>query len=485
MMQSESFTGAASAGPDYAGDISCGTDSCSVVIFGETGAGKSSLVNLIARTEAAPTSPDAMGCTDGTKEYMRDVLIQDKLLKVKLLDTAGLNEGSGGTVPAEEARKVLRKLLQKRIEQDDVNLLVYCVQGTKQGRHGIKALCRNYEICNSEAQGRIPIVLVVTGLENMKVEMEEWWKNNEQFISEYSMTFAGHACITTLTDDAGLKERHDQSYHAVCKLIEECRTRNRHKKYGPKKIVLFGEAGAGKSSVVNLIAGKEIATTSNDMQRCTLHWKDHTIDFGGESYTVFDTVGLEEPQLGIKGYLESVENAYRLIKELDQQGGIDLLLFCIRAGRLSSAIQSNYRLFHEFLCEKKVPIVLVFTHLEREKRMEDWWERQQSFFEKTYGIRVTDHACITAANRLDGRHKLLYEESRGAVRDLVKKLTADEQKSSWTGGNKRFVSFMRKLKELLPEPLDLKKKDIVSRLIQRCSLSPDVAKQLAEMIKQG
>lgn len=484
-MQSQSFIGAASAGSNYTEDISCGTDSCSVVIFGETGAGKSSLVNLITRTEAAPTSPDAMGCTNGTKEYMHDISIQDKILKVKLLDTAGLNEGADGTVPAEEARKVLRKLLQKRMGQDDINLLVYCVQGTKQGRHGIKALCRNYEICKSEVQGRIPIVLVVTGLENMKVEMEEWWKNNEQFISEYSMTFAGHACITTLTDDAKLKERHDQSYHAVCKLIEECRKRNGHRKDGPKKIVLFGEAGAGKSSVVNLIAGKEIATTSNDMQRCTLHWKDHTIDFGGESYTVFDTVGLEEPQLGIKGYLESVENAYRLIKELDQQGGIDLLLFCIRAGRLSSAIQSNYRLFHEFLCEKKVPIVLVFTHLEREMRMEDWWERQQSAFEKAYGIRVTDHACITAANRMDGRHKQLYEESRGAVRDLVKKLTVDEQKSSWTGGNKRFVSFMRKLKELLPEPLDLKKKDIVSRLILRCSLSPDVAKQLAEMIKQG
>jgi predicted GTPase len=389
--------------------------------------------------------------------------------------------------------------------QDDINLLVYCVQGTKQGRHGIKALCRNYEICKSEVQGQIPIVLVVTGLENMRAEMEQWWKNNEQFISEYSMTFAGHACITTLTDEAKLKERHDQSYRAVCKLIEECRkrcifvmlfvlcvlliftlsSRNEPKKDGPKKIVLFGEAGAGKSSVVNLIAGKEIATTSNDMQRCTLHWKDHTIDFGGESYTVFDTVGLEEPQLGISGYLESVENAYRLIKKLDQQGGIDLLLFCIRAGRFSSAIQSNYRLFHEFLCEKKVPIVLVFTHLEREMRMEDWWERQQSTFEKTYGIRVADHVCITAANGLDGRHKQFYEESRHAVRDLIKKLTADEQKSSWTGGNSRFVSLMRKLKELLPEHLDLKKKDIVSRLILRCSLSPDVAKHLAEMIKQG
>jgi predicted GTPase len=482
MPRSGSFTGTTSAGSNDAEEVSFCTENCSVIIFGETGAGKSSLINLIAGTEAAPTSPDAMGCTAGTKEYVHDISVQNKTLKVKLLDTAGLNEGSEGTVPADEGRKVLKKLLQKRMGQDDINLIMYCVQGAKQGPQGIKGLCRNYEMCKSEVQGRIPIVLVVTGLENMKTEMEEWWKNNERFISEHSMAFAGHACITTLTDDATLRGRRDQSYHAVCKLIEECRTRNGH---GPKKIVLFGEAGAGKSSVVNLMAGKEVAATSNDMQRCTLHWQDHAIDFGGESYTVFDTVGLEKPQLGISGYLDSVENVYRLIKELDQQGGIDLLLFCIRAGgRLSPAIQSNYRLFHEFLCEKKVPIVIVFTHLERELRMEDWWERQQSTFEKTFGIRVADHACITAANRLDGRHKDLYEESRVTVRDLVKKFTADEQKSTWIGGNGRFVSFMRKLKDLLPEPLDPKKKDIVSRLIQRCSLSPDVARQLAEMIKQ-
>ncbi|KAG2111802.1 P-loop containing nucleoside triphosphate hydrolase protein [Suillus cothurnatus] len=391
MPRSGSFTGTTSASSNDAEEVSFCTENCSVIIFGETGAGKSSLINLIAGTEAAPTSPDAMGCTAGTKEYVHDISVQNKTLKVKLLDTAGLNEGSEGTVPADEGRKVLKKLLQKRMGQDDINLIMYCVQGAKQGPQGIKGLCRNYEMCKSEVQGRIPIVLVVTGLENMKTEMEEWWKNNERFISEHSMAFAGHACITTLTDDATLRGRRDQSYHAVCKLIEECRTRNGH---GPKKIVLFGEAGAGKSSVVNLMAGKEVAATSNDMQRCTLHWQDHAIDFGGESYTVFDTVGLEKPQLGIGGYLDSVENVYRLIKELDQQGGIDLLLFCIRAGgRLSPAIQSNYRLFHEFLCEKKVPIVIVFTHLERELRMEDWWERQQSTFEKTLGIRVADH-CV-------------------------------------------------------------------------------------------
>ncbi|KAJ8593882.1 P-loop containing nucleoside triphosphate hydrolase protein, partial [Rhizopogon salebrosus TDB-379] len=161
-------------------------------------------------------------------------------------------------------------------------------------------------------------------------------------------------------------------------------------------IVLFGETGAGKSSVVNLMARRDRAKTSPDMERCTLDWQEHPVAFDGCVYKVFDTVGLEEPQLGMKEYLDIIVNAYNLIKKLNTEGGIDLLLFCVRAGRVTATLQTNYRLFYEWLCEKKVPIALVLTGLEREpKSMEDWWTRNKHIFAK-YEIRVAGHACITA-----------------------------------------------------------------------------------------
>ncbi|KAG1771158.1 P-loop containing nucleoside triphosphate hydrolase protein [Suillus placidus] len=249
-----------------------------------------------------------------------------------------------------------------------------------------------------------------------------------------------------------------------------------------QSIVLFGDTGAGKSSLINLMAGKEVACTSPDMQRCTMHWEEYNIGFGDTSYKVFDTVGLEAPQLGIKEYLEFVENAYRLISQLDKQGGIDLLLFCVRAGRVTATLQSNYRLFHEFLCEKKIPIVLAITNLEREKRMEDWWERNEGTFDN-YQIKVAGHACITAANRLDGRHKDLYEESRVTIRNLVERFTANEQKQPWLGGDNLFVSLTHKLKELLKGSSRVRRKDLVTHLTKRCGISREVAKQLADMIK--
>ncbi|KAG1844468.1 hypothetical protein F4604DRAFT_1821421 [Suillus subluteus] len=62
-----------------------------------------------------------------------------------------------------------------------------------------------------------------------------------------------------------------------------------------KNIVLFGQPGAGKSSLINLMAGEAVARTSSDMRSCTLQWQQYPITFNGKSYNVFDTVGLEAP----------------------------------------------------------------------------------------------------------------------------------------------------------------------------------------------
>jgi predicted GTPase len=239
--------------------------------------------------------------------------------------------------------------------------------------------------------------------------------------------------------------------------------------------------GVGKSSLINLMAGEEVANISPDTQRCTMRWQEYTISFGGDSYKVFDTMGLEEPWLGIKGYLETVENAYGLIKALDHEGGIDLLLFCIRAGRDFASLKSNYQLFHEFLCEKKVPIVLVITGLEREQKMEDWWDRNKRTLE-IFRIQVAGHACITS--KLIGRHRDLYEESRITIRNLVKQFTADGQKQAWTGVDSPFKSLILRLKELLTGNLHVKKRNIASHLTKRCGISRGVARQLVGTMKQ-
>jgi hypothetical protein len=105
---------------------------------------------------------------------------------------------------------------------------MYCMRGVR----ARKALYCNYNLVRSEVKGSVPIVLIVTCLKHQKAEMEEWWKNNEQIISDIRMTFAGHTCVTTMPihKDAGdkLKQRHDQSYQAIYQLIEQCHLKGVH-----------------------------------------------------------------------------------------------------------------------------------------------------------------------------------------------------------------------------------------------------------------
>jgi predicted GTPase len=237
-----------------------------------------------------------------------------------------------------------------------------------------------------------------------------------------------------------------------------------------KNIVVFGETGAGISSLVNLIAGQEMALTSPDMERCTTHWEEYTIAFDGCNYKVFDTAGLQERQLGMKEYVDVITDAYNLIAKLRREGRIDLLLYCVRAGAVTATLQTNYRLFYEWLCGKEVPIVLVLTGLEREQSMEDWWTRNERIF-TTYEIHVADHACITAANRLYGRHEELYEESRRLVRGLVRKYTQGEG-SPYTGRDTYYRDITRKSRGLTEGDFkSTSKKQDIGNILVNCGMS--------------
>lgn len=474
-----------SSGQTEVGEPQHRTDTFNVVICGEAGSGKSSLVNMIAGTNMAVTSSDAGGCTAGTDMYD----ISMKMLNVKLVDTAGLDEGPRGTVPDKEARRMLKILLRSLTEQGDIHLVVYCVRGER----AIRTLRRNYDLIRSQVKRKVPIVLVVTCLESYRPEMEDWWRVNERSISNLGMTFSGHACITTATMTGPMfTERRAQSYDAVCKLIEQCSPLNNTGVHAESlgtipgvpttkrnTIVVFGAKGVGKSSLVNLMVGKDVAGTFCGIEPCTKSWQEYPVNFNGESYRVFDTVGLCAESCGVFDTaevnrphdLDAIKNARSLIQALDKEGGIDLLLFCVSgAGKLNAMQQRNYRLFYEFLCGKKVPIVLAITKLERELDMENWWTRNKKFFRKKK-IRVDGHACITAIKN----DPELQKESRRAICDLVKSVTADGQKRAWKGGNDLVVSPMP-----LAGNVNLRvRKEFVSYLTKRCHVSPETAKELA------
>ncbi|KAG1751383.1 kinase-like domain-containing protein [Suillus paluster] len=180
-------------------------------------------------------------------------------------------------------------------------------------------------------------------------------------------------------------------------------------------IVIAGAIGSGKSSLVNLLSGtpEPVAPTSNDVGRCTTKWKDYPISFRGTAYKVFDTVGLASSNctpLEPKARSGAMEKyAKQQIKAIHDQGGIDLLLFCVPSRNFHvETVLNDYRRLEGELQGRQVPVVLVITHLDEPLTFESWWSKNSP------GARdqmqsIADHICITSI------HAKYLEQSRNHI----------------------------------------------------------------------
>jgi len=175
-----------------------------IVIFGKAGSGKSSVINAIAQRQLAETSSNATGCTPRYQGHEIEISGESFVL----FDTAGLDEGTGGTVPAAEAEAKLKSLLRELTgpRSNGIGLLVYCVGcGKDSGR--ISSLLRNYNrVYSMICRKKVPIVVVVTGLESYEPNMESWWSANKDKFAECGMDFKDHACVTTLDNKSAITE---------------------------------------------------------------------------------------------------------------------------------------------------------------------------------------------------------------------------------------------------------------------------------------
>ena len=232
-------------------------------------------------------------------------------------------------------------------------------------------------------------------------------------------------------------------------------------------IVLFGQTGSGKSSVINLIAGRQVAEVSHGADACTLSFNPYTFPVNGRIFHIWDTVGLDEPDTE----LEAIEGACDLIHQLTSQGGVDLFIFCIRAPRITVTSRANYRLFYEVLGRSSVPIASVITHLEQEVDMEKWWERNVKQREKL-GLNFAGHACVTG---LPTHSK--YPESLHNIAKLLDGLNGDGRFNM--PPEARLVEFSRLLGRFSPLKGDSRKKEIKQVLMRRCRMDSEMAEKLA------
>ncbi|KAG8216991.1 hypothetical protein J3R82DRAFT_7304 [Butyriboletus roseoflavus] len=361
---------------------------------------------------------------------------------------------------------------------DGVNLILLCA--SKDGMCG--SLGSLYWLINDFFfGGRAPIAFVVTYLDTLD---ERWWERNQDSITKRTgipVQSIPHACVTTVQTG---RDQSKQVLRALIRtyaaaippispcldlssrttasldLITHCRlsppdaTALVEGFSRPRNIVFFGKAGAGKSSVINLIAGHPVANVTSDVESCTLDSSPYTIDTPMKQFVIWDT---------------------KASKEYTTRSGIDLLGFVKKRGNLTTSELNSYRLFEEFLCKGQVPVAVVVTRLECHEPMEQWWEMNGEGLLKAMSGNVIGHACITSLathDQEDSEFSKNVSESRPAVRAML------EQCVSFP--NKEVISAQ------LPangggETGRVPEKMTVDNLMDHCGLTREVANQVMQL----
>lgn len=203
-------------------------------------------------------------------------------------------------------------------------------------------------------------------------------------------------------------------------------------------IILFGETGVGKSSMVNMLRGAEGAEISSSALGCTLSSRGYAGRIEDHDYMFWDTVGLNEGEQGNMPDIKAVTALYHLLRNLSVDGGVSLLVFCMRAPRISDAGHKNWILFKDIVCQQRVPAVIAITYLEQED-MDTWWSENELAFSKRYGINPSEDvhrsfaggegvhsdvgvACITSTRGKCKKGKYIYEEEYRESCTKIRKL---------------------------------------------------------------
>ncbi|KAI6157417.1 P-loop containing nucleoside triphosphate hydrolase protein [Pisolithus tinctorius] len=486
--------------------------SLNIVVVGETGAGKSSVINLLADKELAPESSDADTCTEDFTPYPFEV----NSTEVCMYDTTGFGPAQRGSLdrlaPYEKACKLIQSLKSK------INLVFLCTNKDKLNptTQHVYHLFHDFFF-----DGTVPIVLVATYRER-ESSLDDWWRRNSGDIDNSGLQFAGHACVTALRSQGpGFDLRYQQSRNALIQLLgtataqgdvilskptqplldrlaganetltKKCGLSTEEAELLTGKvrlilripnIVLFGESGAGKSSVINLIAGYRLAKVSSKARGCTLDSTEYRLIANESHLRIFDTVGMNNPTVKQKEYLSDIKKAHELIRGLNRAGGVDLLLFCIHGGRLNDTHLSNYRLFQEYLCEKKVPVAAVVTHLEGQPNMDEWWTENEPDI-RELGIDFVGHACVTAIdkdNDLFKNNSPLLEDklrvSRETLLDLLKTHVQESGTPFVMEADTWLSLFLKRMGILISGGGNLPKDVAIRRmLVEECNMSAERA----------
>lgn len=201
-------------------------------------------------------------------------------------------------------------------------------------------------------------------------------------------------------------------------------------------IILFGETGVGKSSVVNMLVGRNVANVSNGLDGCTFKSESYGIVVNDTHFRIFDTAGLNEREQGRVPHWQAVHELYTLIRKLN---GVSLLIYCMR-GRIKENSIANWVLFNKVVCAGQVPCIVVVTGLENERclmaRAAGIAAADKQDFQKS-GMSPQSITCVVAIKGRQNEYQELYDWSK---ENLFNAIASSYRSEPWNKKHEKWLS---------------------------------------------
>jgi GTP-binding protein EngB required for normal cell division len=201
-----------------------------------------------------------------------------------------------------------------------------------------------------------------------------------------------------------------------------------------KNILVIGETGVGKSSIVNLIVGEKVAEAKGSADKCTFNIDKYEY----ENFRLFDTIGYNDATEN--NPTEALKKLANFAMEVTTDG-ICLIVYVMKQGRINAISRKNYDYFVKSFCNNEVPVLLVVTHCEEVSIPEHWYSSEKENFEK-YGMIFNAVVCGCAIDlsspKLDADLVPIYKKkvtrTQQGVRDEIKKLALQNpwKPSNWS-----------------------------------------------------
>ena len=246
--------------------------------------------------------------------------------------------------------------------------------------------------------------------------------------SEFLQSIAQELNMDSETSPANILEAYLKNVGNINILRKQIERRG-----GVNRVLIVGQTGAGKSSLVNLLAAKKVANVSDSARGCTFQFETYQAVYNGELYELIDTVGLNESS---KGSVNARDAMKMLIKFINgNKRGFSCVLFVMSKGRITDSFEKNHMLFCKTLLNGETPAILFLSHCESDEPMDRWIKNA----ENKDALNPFSFNSVVCGTAQDG----------GRLSELIKPLRDETYEHLWRSISEHMLEAPRPIKPSL------------------------------------